>query len=399
MEIQKPTNNEKIFVQQHLREDVSALALKLGRFAHLNAGVVLRQVAGYQALARKVPSWVGNPDLVFSDSLPLEQCSSEVTARYKASHLPEGIHSFADLTGGLGVDFAFMAEGKSKAVYIERREDLGAAAKHNFNALGLQQAQVLQGDGPSMLQGTFDLLYLDPARRDAKGGKVVALSDCEPDIAALKSMLFEHAPLVLVKLSPMLDITLALQQLPETTQIHVVSVDNECKELLYLLVAERVTEVPRIVCVNLRGNGQDQRFEFSRKEEQQAVCRYASEPRQFLYEPNASLLKAGAFSILTQAFELYKLHPNSHLYTSEQLVHNFPGRSFTVEAYFPLHPKELKIHLAGLTQANISTRNYPDSVAELRKKTKLKDGGETYLFATTLQNGRKVLVKCRRVDS
>jgi hypothetical protein len=248
-----------------------------------------------------------------------------------------------------------------------------------------------------MLNGRFDLLYLDPARRDAKGGKVVALSDCEPDVAALRTKLFEHAPLVLVKLSPMLDITLALQQLPETTQIHVVSVDNECKELLFLLSAEPVSEQPRIVCVNLRGNGQDQRFEFSREEEQNAACRFANKPGQYLYEPNASLLKAGAFSILTQAFELRKFHPNSHLYTSEQLLEHFPGRIFSVEAVFPLHPKELKTQLAGLSQANISVRNYPDSVAVLRKKTKLREGGETYLFATTLHDGKKVLVKCRKV--
>lgn len=398
MESQLPTPEEKNFVQQHLQEDVSALALRLGRFTQLNAGVVLRQVAGYQALARKVPSWAGNSDLVFSDSLPLEQCSSEATARYKVSIFPDGIHSFADLTGGLGVDFAFMAAGASKAVYVERREELAAVARHNFNALGLQQAEVLHGDGPSLLQGTFDLLYLDPARRDAKGGKVVALSDCEPDISALKSKLFEHAPMLLVKLSPMLDITLALKQLPETNEVHVVSVDNECKELLFLLSAENVTQEPRIHCVNLRGNGQDQRFEFSREEEQQASCRLATEPRNFLYEPNASLLKAGAFSILTQAFDLQKLHPNSHLYTSERLVVDFPGRTFCIESFFSAHPSAWKTPLAGISKANVAVRNFPETVDALRKKTKLKDGGETYLFATTLQDGRRVLIKCSKEE-
>jgi len=381
-------------VQEHLREDVSALALRLGRFPQLNASVVLRQVAGYQALERKVPSWFGNPDLIFSDSLPLEQCSSEATARYKASILPTSVQSFADLTGGLGVDFAFLAAGKSRALYVERRSDFCEIAAENFRSLGLTQVEVLYGDGPSLLKEPFDLLFLDPARRDAKGGKVVALSDCEPDIASIKASLFTKAPLLLVKLSPMLDISLALKQLPETTQMHVVSVDGECKELLFLLAAETTLREPRLFCINLRSNAPSQFFEFFRSEEQAAVCRLTDAPLKILYEPNASLLKAGAFSILTQAFDLYKLHPNSHLYTSETLIPDFPGRAFSIESVFPVHPKDLKIHLGNLTKANISVRNYPETVAQLRKKTKLNEGGETYLFATTLKDGKKVLIKC-----
>lgn len=393
-----PTLEEKAFVQEHLRDEVSALALRLGRFPRLNAAVVLRQVAGYQVLAKKVPSWASNPDLVFSDSLPLEQCSSEATARYKASILPASVCRLADLTGGLGVDFAFLAEGKTKALYVERRDDLAAVAAVNFKALGVTHASVLHGDGPTSLTETFDLLYLDPARRDAKGGKVVALSDCEPDIAAVKARLFTKAPLLLVKLSPMLDISLALQQLPETTEVHVVSVDGECKELLFLLSAEVVVPEPRIVCVNLRGHAPTQTFSFTKSMEQAAACPLASSSLRFLYEPNASVLKAGAFSLLTQDFSLQKLHPNSHLYTSETLVDGFPGRAFRIDAVFSVQPKDLKIQLAGITKANITTRNFPESVADLRKKTKLKDGGDVYLFATTLQDGRKVLVKCVKVE-
>lgn len=394
----KPTNEEKEFVQEHLHEEVTALALRLGRFPQLNASVVLRQIAGCQAIARKVPSWASNPDLIFSDSLPLEQCSSEATARYKAGILPAGVRSIADLTGGLGVDFAFLAEGKSKSLYVERRADLAQIASHNFKAMGLTQAQVLQGDGPTSLNEHFDLLFLDPARRDAKGGKVVALSDCEPDVASIKAHLFTKSALLLVKLSPMLDISLALKQLPETTEVHVVSVDGECKELLFLLSAENTPQEPSLICVNLRSNAPTQSFSFTKSKEQSATCHLASEPLKFLYEPNASLLKAGAFSILTHVFDLFKLHPNSHLYTSETLFDAFPGRAFAIEAVFPLHQSTLKTHLAGITKANISTRNYPETVAELRKKTKLKDGGDTYLFATTLVDERKVVVKCRKVN-
>lgn len=392
-----PTSEEKAFVQEHLHEDVAALALRLGRFPHLNASVVLRQVAGYQVLSRKVPSWAANPDLIFSDSLPLEQCSSEVTARYKASILPSSVETLADLTGGLGVDFAFLAAGKTKALYVERREDLAQIAVENFRALGLTQAEVLHGDGPALLNEPFDLLYLDPARRDVKGGKVVALSDCEPNIASIKAYLFSKAPLILVKLSPMLDISLALKQLPETTQVHVVSVDGECKELLFLMSAENVVQDPRIFCVNLRSNATSQLFDFTRSDEQSAVCRLAENPMKYLFEPNASVLKAGAFSVLTQAFDLYKLHPNSHLYTSETLLEDFPGRAFSIDSVFPVHPKDLKTHLGNLTKANITTRNFPEAVAQLRKKTKLKEGGDIYLFATTLNDGKKVFVKCNKL--
>lgn len=384
-------------MQEHLHEEVAALALRLGRFPQMNAVSVLRQVAGYQVLQRKVPSWTANPDLTFPDSLPLEQCSSEATARYKASILPASVQRIADLTGGLGVDFAFLAAGKSSALYVERRSDLCEIAAQNFRALGLTQAEVLHGDGPSLLKEPFDLLFLDPDRRDTKGGKVVPLSDCEPDIVQIKNYLFTKAPLLLVKLSPMLDISLALKQLPETTQVHMISVDGECKELLFLLAAETTLPEPCLFCVNLRNNAPSQYFEFFRSEEQAAVCRLTDAPLKILYEPNASLLKAGAFSILTHAFDLHKLHPNSHLYTSKTLIPDFPGRAFSIESVFPVHSKELKTNLGELTKANISVRNFPETVAQLRKKIKLKEGGETYLFATTLKDGKKVLVKCRKL--
>jgi hypothetical protein len=398
-----PTPEEKVFVQEHLRDEVSALALRLGRFPHLNASTVLRQVAGYQSLARKVPSWYANPDLIFPDSLPLEQCSSEATAAYKTALLDRigPIASIADLTGGFGVDFAFMATRRARALYVDRREDLCLCAAHNFKALGLT-AEILQGDGPSLLADssyTFDLIFIDPARRDAKGGKVVALSDSEPDLTQIKEGLLSRASFVLAKISPMLDLSLALSQLPETVEVHVVSVDGECKELLFLLSREVLLEEPRIFCVNLRSRSAEQHFVFTRTEEQDAQCRYIPNPSTYLYEPNASLLKAGAFSILTQSFDLYKLHPNSHLYTSEVLIADFPGRIFSVESVMSVHQREWKKQLAGLTKANITTRNFPESVDALRKKTSLKDGGETYLFATTLLNGKKVFLKCRKVES
>jgi hypothetical protein len=403
MQDQLLTPAEKDFVQEHLRDDVAALALRLGRFAHLNAQRVLRQVAGYQVMAQKVPAWYACPDLIFPASLSLEQCSSQATARYKAFLLNRPsmgqIQRLADLTGGLGVDFAFLAAGRLRALYVERQTELCELARHNFAALGLPMAEVREGNGPEVLDAlseNVDLIFLDPARRDQKGGKVVALSDCEPDLTQIRSFLLSKASYVLVKLSPMLDIALALKDLPETIEVHVVSVDGECKELLFLMKAKSEAS-PLLHAVNLRSHAPDQSFSFYKAEEQDASCRYAESPADYLYEPNASLLKAGAFSILTEAFDVRKLHPNSHLYTSEALIPDFPGRIFAVDSVFPYRPKDVKKQLAGLSKVNMTVRNFPETVAEIRKKTGLKEGGDVYLFATTLHDGSKALVKVHKV--
>jgi len=410
------TKAEKDFVQSNLHGDVSALALKLGRFTDLNARLVLQQISGYQAIVHKIPSWYGNPDLLFPQSLSLEQSSSEATATYK-SHLVTrllGIRTIADLTGGFGVDCSFLARGMDQVLYVERQAELCEVARNNFEVLNLPQIIVRQGDGVEVIEAhkqefpesdKMDLIFLDPARRDSKGGKVVALSDCEPDLTLIKPLLLENARYVLVKLSPMLDISLALKSLPETIEVHVVSVNGECKELLFLLsgdnqmidtVSKATNFEPEIHCMNLRTSGEDQVFVFNKSDEQNATCLFAEKPGLYLYEPNASLLKAGAFSILTQTFPLRKLHPNSHLYTSDQLIPDFPGRVFWVDTFFPFHTKELKKQLGKAQKANITVRNFPNTVAEIRKKTGLREGGEIYLFATTLFDEKKVLICCRK---
>jgi hypothetical protein len=410
------TQVEKDFVQSNLHSDVSALSLKLGHFSDLNTRLVLQQIAGYQAIEHKIPSWYGHSGLLFPRSISLEQCSSEATAKYKHQlvlALPD-IRNMADLTGGFGVDCSFLAQGMERVLYVERHSELCELAENNFKVLHLPQIQVSQGNGVEVVKGCFligkdiagakpfDLIFIDPARRDSKGGKVVALSDCEPDLTLIKSLLLENAKYILVKLSPMLDISLALTFLPETIAVHVVSVDGECKELLFLLKSDKSTVSadndfePEIRCVNLRTSGQDQVFIFKKSEEQSVECLFAETPGKYLYEPNASLLKAGAFSILTKVFNLNKLHPNSHLYTSTQNITGFPGRSFLVESFFPFHSKDLKEQMNGILKANITVRNFPNTVAEIRKKTKLHEGGDVYLFATTLLNEQKVLILCKK---
>jgi len=408
------TQAEKDFVQANLHGNITALALKLGRFSALNARLILQQIAGYQAVEQKIPSWYKHSDILFPSSLSLEQCSSEATAIYKQQIVAKllDFHCMADLTGGFGVDCSFLAQGFDRVLYVERQVELCELAKNNFEVLGLKQIEVVQGDGVEAISncaqylGTiskevstkknFDLIFLDPARRDHKGGKVVALSDCEPDLTLLKPLLLEKSRYVLVKLSPMLDISLALKSLPETIEVHVVSVDGECKELLFLLKSGSNPEFPEIHCINIRSNREDQLFQFEKGEELGAECVYAKTPGAYLYEPNASLLKAGAFSILTQVFNVRKLHPNSHLYTSDKLISDFPGRAFQIDSVFPLHPKDLKSQLAGVQKANITVRNFPNTVAGIRKKTKLREGGDVYLFATTLMDEKKVLISCKK---
>ena len=414
------TQAEKDFVQSNLHVDVSALALKLGHFAHLNARLVLQQIAGFQAVEHKIPSWYNHPDLLFPKSLSLEQCSSQVTADYKHQLISKysDIHTMADLTGGFGVDCSFLSKNMDRVLYVERQEELCVVARNNFEVLGLSQIRVVQGDGVEIISNNksdlsdgennvgfacptipFDLIFLDPARRDGQGGKVVALSDCEPDLTRIKPVLLDHARYVLVKLSPMLDVALALKFLPETIEVHVVSVDGECKELLFLLRSgkspdEVLIPEPEIHCVNLRTTGLNQIFSFKRSEEQRAACRFAEIPGNYLYEPNASLLKAGAFSLLTQSYNVLKLHPNSHLYTSDGYISDFPGRIFSIETFFSF--KELKKYFGKNRKANITVRNFPNTVAEIRKKTGLREGGEAYLFATTLLDEKKVLICCKK---
>lgn len=383
------------FIREHQHDDVRALALQAKKYPGIDMPFAIKQIAGRQAAQHKIPSWYANESIVYPLHISLEQCSSEVTAKYKAGLLTG--ETLVDLTGGFGVDCAFLSAGFQKATYVERQKELCEIATHNFKALGLSHITIQNADSVEALNETspVDCIFIDPARRNEHGGKTVLVSDCEPDVEALEELLLQKAKRVMIKLSPMLDLTLALRSLPHTYEVHVVSVQNECKELL-LLLKQSDKEVDSkeisIHCTNFTNSGV-QDYVFTQAEEISALTGYANEVDTYLYEPNASVLKAGAFRSVTTHFGLKKLHPNSHLYTSDQLVVDFPGRCFKVDALGSLKDKEL---LAGLSQANITIRNFPLSVAELRKRTKLKDGGEIYLFATTLNSDKKVLIRCRK---
>lgn len=388
------------FIRLHRRDDVRTLALQAAKYPDVDMAEAVVQIAGIQIAEKKIPQWAQTESILYPKHLSMEQCSSEVTARYKAS-LVEG-DSFADLTAGFGVDCSFIARRFRRADYVERQGTLCRLAAHNFPLLGLSHINVHCADALTYLQAMapVDCLFLDPARRDSHGGKTVAISDCEPDVSRLEPLLVEKGRTVMIKLSPMLDIAAVLRDLRCVREIHIISVNNECKELVVILrrdsdVSESIGKEIIISCEQLVNNSPSQHFDFTYAEEREAVCPIADKVGAYLYEPGAALLKAGAYRLLAARYGVSKLHLNSHLYTSDEPV-AFPGRAFKVMAVSGFGKKDLKALLSGVEKANLTVRNFPSSVAELRKKLKLKEGGDTYLFATTLASGEKVLIKCRK---
>ena len=385
------------FIEENSRADVRSLALQAKKYPQVDMAMAVVQIAGRQIAEAKVPSWCQVEGLLYPKHLSMEQCSSEATAIYKAG-LVEG-DAFADLTGGFGIDCSFLSRKFKQADYVERQAELCELARHNFPLLGLNIG-VHNEDGVEYLKRMqpVDCLFLDPARRDGHGGKTVAISDCEPDVSALEDLLVEKAQTVMIKLSPMLDLSLALKTLKYVREVHIVSVNNECKELLLILQKSSVSSEVAIHCEHIV-NAHHQHYTFTQEQEHTSDCPLATEVGAYLYEPNASILKAGAYRSLTQTYGVKKLHASSHLYTSSHFIEDFPGRRFQVEAVSGFGKKGLKDFLQGMDKANLTIRNFPSSVAELRKRLKLKEGGEDYLFATTLADESKVLIKCKKVSS
>ena len=383
------------FIAQHLHDDVHELALKYHN-AKVDMALALRQIEARQLLQKKVPSWSENEDLLFPAHLSIEQCSSEVTARYKASLLTGD--TFADLTGGLGVDCFFISQRFQQADYVEQSAELCALAEHNFKTLSGNPPRVVNETAESYLSHcpSVDGFFVDPARRDRYGRKTVSIADCTPNLLEIQDRLLGKARKVMVKLSPMLDLSQALEQLRQVSEVHVVAVANECKELLFVMEADPRGE-PLFTCVNLLTNQPQVRF--TRREEQSCQPVLASSVSAYLYEPHAALLKAGCFKWLSQRFGVWKLHRNSHLYTSDTLVADFPGRIFKVEGWAPYNKALRKTLLAGVDKASVATRNFPLDVAALRKALRIADGEGLYLFATQLVGDRKVIIKATKADA
>lgn len=378
------------FIREHAGDDVRSLALQAARYPEVDMRVAATQIEGRRLAKSKLPAWAAVEGVIYPVRLSMEQCSSEATARYKAS-LVQGTR-LADLTGGFGIDCSYMSEQFAHTTYVERNEELCAIATHNFALLG-KAIEVRQGQCEEMLDTLpeQDWIFLDPARRDRGGNKVVALSDCEPDVCALEPLLLQKSGHVMVKCSPMLDISQAIGQLHSVTEVHVVAVAGECKELLFVLDRDKRSSEIRLCTVNIQGERM-QAFDYLLGEEAETTCHYANRLGQYLYEPNSALMKAGCYRLPAQRYGLDKLHPNTHLYTSDTLVEGFPGRVFKVEGCHGFSKKELKA--LDCRQANLAVRNFPEHVDTLRKRLRIGDGGATYLFATTLHDGAKVLIRC-----
>ena len=386
----------KDFIREHANADVRQLALQATRYPMVDMRVAATQIEGRRLALAKLPTWARTDDIVYPVRLSMEQCSSELTARYKASLV--GGERFADLTGGFGIDCSYMADRFSATTYIERNEELCRIARHNFALLG-KDIRVIHADSEEALATLtqHDWIFVDPARRDIAGRKVAALCDCEPDVCRLEKVLLEKAKRVMIKCSPMLDIAQALRELHSVSEVHVVSVNNECKELLFILESPAPSE-PIVHAVNF-SNGDTQTFTYRAAEEATAQCTYTDTVRRYLYEPNSSLMKAGYFRLPATRWDLEKLHRNSHLYTSDILHSDFPGRIFEVKSTDGFSKNELKRLTAEMKNANIAVRNFPERPEVLRKRLKLADGGDNYLFATTLADDRHVIIRCTKTKS
>lgn len=397
--------NEKTwdFIRQHANDDVRKLALQGAKNAEVDLQMALQQIAGRQTARRKLPSWASVDGVVYPPHLNMEQCSSEQTARYKENLAlkpsPKGEGSvFVDLTGGFGVDFYWLSQGFQHRCYVEQNEQLCAISSHNFELLGLE-CSVCCSDTATYLTTMphVDLVYMDPARRNEHGGRAYGIGDCSPNVLELLPFLLEKANRVMLKLSPMLDWRKAVEDLKYVSEVHIVSVDNECKELLLMLDKERSGDL-HVVCVNLSKDG-EQSFTFSPSPflSSSSSSLLTSSPSHFLYEPNASIMKAGCFDEVEQRFPVRQIASNSHLFLSDVEIDEFPGRRFQVLAISSMNKQELRTALKEVEQANISVRNFPLRVDQLRKKLKLKEGGDVYIFATTMADGEHRLLICRKI--
>ena len=457
------------FIRQYQDDDVRQLAFLGSKYPEVDMPFALDQIRGRKMARVKLPRWASLEGIIYPPHISMEQCSSESTALYKAElaarllGLPasssgtemkaENEIEFVDLTGGFGVDFSYIAARLGvKSMYVERQAHLCEAAKENFGRLGLKNAIVKNGDGIEVLHSfhpkkkdaasdddslgiTYDqprsllktnlglkIIFIDPARRDDAGNKVVSLKDCTPDVTVLQEEMLSKADYVIIKLSPMLDWHRAVSELNCVQEVHIISVNNECKELLLVLSARNMGGKVGSNSFPVQDNGSvlpsaedsghiedaadagNLRI-YSINDSQSFVCDEMEmeassvmiappvlDEMQYLYEPNASLMKAGCFGVLSERYDARMLSKNSHLFVSRNPIAAFPGRSFRIIAISSFNKKELKRHLSGITKANIATRNFPLSVAELRKRLKLKDGGETYIFATTLSDESHVLM-------
>ena len=414
------------FIREYRERDIRQLALQANRFPDVDMPYALDQIQGWQIARRKLPKWAACDGVIFPPHLSMEQCSSEPTAQYKLNLAMEWttLNSelstqncrrqqfktqnskfktstrMTDLTGGFGVDFSFTSCAFAAATYVERNEQLCHIVEHNLPLLGLNNATVVCADAVEYLSTVEPqtMLFLDPARRDEHGAKTVMLADCTPDVVQLLPKLLEKSRFTMLKLSPMLDWHKAVDDLQGAVrEVHIVSVGGECKELLLVLSTVVESEL-KVYCADLStASDTSSLFVYTPGSSASVVnSKLKTQNSKFVHEPNASIMKAGCFDELAAAYGVSPVSRNSHLFLSDEPVEGFPGRSFVVERVTTMNKSELRKALVGIAKANIATRNFPLSVAELRKRLKIKDGGDVYIFATTTAEGEHLLLISRK---
>jgi len=382
------------FINNNLTTDIVSVLLKKSTFDTISSKQLAEQIEAKKKCEFKLPSWYKTKKIYYPNKLNIEQCSSEITAEYKAQ-IVEG-KSLVDLTGGFGVDSFYFSKKIEQVFHCEINEKLSKIAAHNFDVLGVKNTTVIPFNGLDFLENSnavYDWIYLDPSRRSTSQRKVFLLSDYTPDIMEHLELLFKKSNNILLKTSPLLDISSGLKQLKNVKEIHIVAVNNEVKELLWMLQGGFMNEV-KVKTINLK-KGLKETYDFTWSEEKRTSSSF-TEPQNFLYEPNAAILKAGAFKLVAKDFKVGKLDLHSHLYTSEELV-QFPGRSFKIEKIIDFNKKELK-KLTD-TKANITVRNFPENVENIRKRFKIKDGGDDYLFFTTINNNQYKMIQCTKINT
>lgn len=378
------------FINSNLKNDLTKLILKGCTFNNVTIQEIAEQIVAKNKCKTKLPTWFLNENIYYPNKLNIEQTSSEVTAKYK-SNLVSG-NSLIDITGGFGVDAYYFSQKVERITHCEINNDLSKIVKHNYKQLNIKNIETLSTDGLLFLKEskkTYDWIYIDPSRRNDLKGKVFLLEDCIPNIPYNLNLIFEKTTNILIKLSPILDISSALNELKYVKEIHIIALENEVKELLFILEKDYKKQVSiKTVNFNKKGN---QYFNFDFNEDCTATF---SEPKKYVYEPNSAILKASGFSQISSKLNIDKLHPHSHLYTSIKLI-DFPGRIFKIESCISYDKKLIK-KLINSNQANITTRNFPESVEQIRKKTGLKDGGNQFLFFTTDSNGKYIVLICSK---
>lgn len=384
--------NIQQFISQNLKKDITSILLKGTDFQDVQTKEIIEQIEAKNKCFKKLPTWFNTENIYYPNKLNIEQTSSEITAEYKAK-LVSGT-SIIDVTGGYGVDCFYFSKQFQNVTHCEINENLSRIVSHNLKCLGVDNIKTQNSDGIVFLtqnDAKYNWIYIDPSRRHDSKGKVFFLKDCLPNVPEHLTVLFKRSNNILIKTSPLLDISIGISELDNVKAIHIVAVNNEVKELLWIL-EKGYEDTIEIKTVNLKKDSKEN-FNFKLVDTPYDNVTY-SLPLTYLYEPNSAILKSGGFKEIAHQLNVYKLHQHSHLYTSETLI-AFPGRTFKVDTILPYNKKELK--KLGLSKANVTTRNFPETVQQIRKKLKLKDGGNHYLFFTTDLSANKIVIVCNKL--